>query len=187
MVYINVRFFDGEGVKISAVSFWPLFGRVTYQVELELNLLNHNLIANSKRGAEYSLSEDARLDCLKIPVGSIVHTAVPIRDNHVLACSVAQIFKWNVKENKLEEECAEAWAQRQAAVFVNTSTLVLGTLEGIYIIDPSKLDTPLVFKSLDVEGIQRAHMTTIGTPRQAKTEAFGLYVQGCFEVLLPIN
>ncbi len=106
-----------------------------------------------------------------IPISSVIHTAIPFGENHVLACSVDQIFKWNVKENRLEDECAEAWAQCQAAVFVNPSTLVLGTLKGIYVINPNNnLDTPLVFKPFDMEGIQKVQLTTIGTPRPAKTE-----------------
>ncbi len=110
------------------------------------------------------------LNYQRIPISSVVHTAIPIGENHILACSVDQIFKWNIKENKLEDKCAEAWAHCQAAVLVNTSTLILGTLKGIYVIDPNNLDTPLRFKPFDMEGTQKVQLTTIGTPRPTKTE-----------------
>lgn len=112
----------------------------------------------------------ARLDYQRISVSSTVHTAVPMGEDHVLACSVDQIFKWNIRDNKIEDECAEAWAQCQAAILVNTSTLILGTLKGIYVIDPNNLDTSLVFKPFDMEGIQKVQLTTIGTLRPTKTE-----------------
>jgi len=110
------------------------------------------------------------LNYQRIPISSVVHTAIPFGGNHVLACSFDQIFKWNIKENKLEDECAEAWAQCQAAILVNTSTLILGTLKGIYVIDPNNLDTPLGFKPFDMENIQKVQLTTVGTPRPTKTE-----------------